>query len=71
VIRDYFGEDLVPTRAAPPPRTDATEHGDGRALGYSAGRRLWNVLKRIAAGASVAEEQALFTGTARRVYWLG
>jgi hypothetical protein len=32
---------------------------------------LWNALKRIAAGASAAEKQALFAGTARRVYRLG
>jgi predicted TIM-barrel fold metal-dependent hydrolase len=31
---------------------------------------LWNALKRIAAGASAAEKQALFSGTARRVYRL-
>ena len=29
---------------------------------------LWNAFKRIAAGASAAEKQALFHGTARRVY---
>jgi predicted TIM-barrel fold metal-dependent hydrolase len=32
---------------------------------------LWNALKRIAAGASDSEKQALFNGTARRVYRLG
>jgi predicted TIM-barrel fold metal-dependent hydrolase len=32
---------------------------------------LWNAFKRIAAGASAAEKQALFAGTARRVYRLG
>jgi predicted TIM-barrel fold metal-dependent hydrolase len=31
---------------------------------------LWNALKRIAAGASAAEKQALFSGTARRAYRL-
>ena len=31
---------------------------------------LWNALKRIAAGASPAEKQAMFAGTARRVYRL-
>jgi predicted TIM-barrel fold metal-dependent hydrolase len=31
---------------------------------------LWNALKRIAAGASQAEKEALFSGTARRVYRL-
>ena len=31
---------------------------------------LWNALKRIAAGASAAEKQALFSSTARRVYRL-
>jgi predicted TIM-barrel fold metal-dependent hydrolase len=31
---------------------------------------LWNAFKRIAAGASVDEETALFSGTARRVYRL-
>jgi predicted TIM-barrel fold metal-dependent hydrolase len=31
---------------------------------------LWNTFKRIAAGASAAEKQALFGGTARRVYRL-
>jgi predicted TIM-barrel fold metal-dependent hydrolase len=35
------------------------------------GAPLWNALKRIAAGASAAEKQALFAGTARRVYRLG
>jgi predicted TIM-barrel fold metal-dependent hydrolase len=32
---------------------------------------LWNALKRIAAGASESEKQAMFNGTARRVYRLG
>ena len=36
-------------------------------IGYAA---LWNALKRIAAGASDSEKQALFNGTARRVYRL-
>ena len=31
---------------------------------------LWNALKRIAGGASAAEKQAMFSGTARRVYRL-
>jgi predicted TIM-barrel fold metal-dependent hydrolase len=31
---------------------------------------LWNALKRIAAGASPSEKQAMFAGTARRVYRL-
>ncbi|MGP1680338.1 MAG: amidohydrolase family protein [Burkholderiales bacterium] len=31
---------------------------------------LWNAFKRIAAGASAAEKQALFSGTAKRVYRL-
>ena len=31
---------------------------------------LWNAFKRIAAGATPAEKQALFSGTARRVYRL-
>jgi len=31
---------------------------------------LWNALKRIASGASAAEKQAMFSGTARRVYRL-
>jgi predicted TIM-barrel fold metal-dependent hydrolase len=31
---------------------------------------LWNALKRIAAGASTSEKQAMFAGTARRVYRL-
>jgi predicted TIM-barrel fold metal-dependent hydrolase len=31
---------------------------------------LWNAFKRIAAGASAGEKQALFSGTARRVYRL-
>lgn len=31
---------------------------------------LWNAFKRIAAGASAAEKQALFSGTARRAYRL-
>jgi predicted TIM-barrel fold metal-dependent hydrolase len=32
---------------------------------------LWNALRRIVAGASVAEKRVLFAGTARRVYRLG
>ena len=32
---------------------------------------LWNAFKRIAAGATAAEKQALFNGTARRVYRIG
>jgi len=32
---------------------------------------LWNALKRIASGATAAEKDALFSGTARRVYRLG
>jgi L-fuconolactonase len=36
-------------------------------IGWAA---LWNAFKRIAAGASAAEKQALFSGTARRVYRL-
>jgi predicted TIM-barrel fold metal-dependent hydrolase len=35
--------------------------------GYAA---LWNAFKRIAEGASPSEKQALFNGTARRVYRL-
>jgi hypothetical protein len=31
---------------------------------------LWNALKRIAGGASLPEKQAMFSGTARRVYRL-
>jgi L-fuconolactonase len=31
---------------------------------------LWNAFKLLAAGASAAEKQALFSGTARRVYRL-
>jgi L-fuconolactonase len=31
---------------------------------------LWNAFKRIAAGASIAEKTALFSGTARRIYRL-
>jgi predicted TIM-barrel fold metal-dependent hydrolase len=31
---------------------------------------LWNAVKRIAAGASAEEKQALFSATARRVYRL-
>jgi predicted TIM-barrel fold metal-dependent hydrolase len=33
-------------------------------------RTLWNAFKRLAAGCSAAEKQALFAGTARRVYRL-
>jgi predicted TIM-barrel fold metal-dependent hydrolase len=40
---------------------------DKMGIGWAA---LWNALKRIAAGASPAEKQALFSGTARRVYRL-
>ncbi len=36
-------------------------------IGWAA---LWNAFKRIAAGASADEKQALFSGTARRVYRL-
>jgi L-fuconolactonase len=36
-------------------------------IGWAA---LWNAFKRIAAGASAAEKQALFSGTAGRVYRL-
>ena len=36
-------------------------------IGWAA---LWNTLKRITAGASPTEKQAMFTGTARRVYRL-
>ncbi len=36
-------------------------------IGYAA---LWNALKRIASGASAAEKEAIFSGTARRVYRL-
>jgi predicted TIM-barrel fold metal-dependent hydrolase len=41
---------------------------DKQSCGY---RTLWNAFKRIASGASEAEKQALFEGTARRVYDLG
>jgi predicted TIM-barrel fold metal-dependent hydrolase len=37
-------------------------------IGWAA---LWNAFKRIAAGSSAAEKQALFGGTARRAYRLG
>jgi L-fuconolactonase len=40
---------------------------DKGSCGYAA---LWNALKRIAAGCSAAEKQALFAGTARRFYRL-
>jgi L-fuconolactonase len=40
---------------------------DKMGIGWAA---LWNALKRIAAGASADEKQALFSGTARRVYRL-
>jgi predicted TIM-barrel fold metal-dependent hydrolase len=40
---------------------------DKMGIGWAA---LWNAFKRIAAGASAAEKQALFSGTARRVYRL-
>jgi L-fuconolactonase len=36
-------------------------------IGWTA---LWNALKRIVAGASATEKQAMFAGTARRVYRL-
>lgn len=36
-------------------------------IGYAA---LWNALKRIASGASAEEKEAIFSGTARRVYRL-
>jgi predicted TIM-barrel fold metal-dependent hydrolase len=36
-------------------------------IGYA---ELWNAFKRLAAGASAAEKQALFSGTARRAYRL-
>jgi L-fuconolactonase len=41
---------------------------DKGSCGYAA---LWNAFKRIAAGCSPAEKQALFSGTARRFYKLG
>jgi predicted TIM-barrel fold metal-dependent hydrolase len=41
---------------------------DKMAVGYV---QLWNAFKRIAAGASPDEKQALFAGTAARVYRLG
>jgi L-fuconolactonase len=34
-------------------------------------RTLWNAFKRIAAGASETEKDALFNATARRIYDLG
>ena len=40
---------------------------DRMSLGY---RVLWNGLKKIVAGASETEKQALFSGTATRVYRL-
>ena len=40
---------------------------DKMGIGWAA---LWNAFKRIAAGASAAEKQAMFSGTARRVYRL-
>ncbi len=40
---------------------------DKMGIGWAA---LWNALKRTASGASAAEKQALFSGTARRVYRL-
>jgi predicted TIM-barrel fold metal-dependent hydrolase len=40
---------------------------DKMGIGWAA---LWNAFKRIAAGASASEKQALFSGTARRVYRL-
>ena len=41
---------------------------DKGSYSYSTG---WNAFKRLAAGASATERQALFEGTARRVYRLG
>jgi predicted TIM-barrel fold metal-dependent hydrolase len=41
---------------------------DGMLCSY---RTLWNAFKRIVAGASAAEQRALFSGTASRVYRLG
>ncbi len=32
---------------------------------------LWNMFKRLTAGASAAEKKAIFSGTANRVYRLG
>ena len=40
---------------------------DKMGIGWAA---YWNALKRITAGASPAEKQAMFSGTARRVYRL-
>ena len=40
---------------------------DKMGIGYAA---LWNAFKRIASGASAEEKEALFAGTARRVYRL-
>jgi predicted TIM-barrel fold metal-dependent hydrolase len=40
---------------------------DKMGIGWAA---LWNALKRITAGASRAEKEAMFSGTARRVYRL-
>jgi L-fuconolactonase len=40
---------------------------DKMGIGWAA---LWNALKRIAAGASATEKQAMFNGTARRIYRL-
>ena len=40
---------------------------DKMGIGWAA---LWNTFKRIASGASAAEKQAMFSGTARRVYRL-
>jgi predicted TIM-barrel fold metal-dependent hydrolase len=40
---------------------------DKMGIGWAA---LWNTFKRIASGASSSEKQALFGGTARRVYRL-
>jgi predicted TIM-barrel fold metal-dependent hydrolase len=40
---------------------------DKQSCGYIA---LWNAFKRITAGASAAEKQALYSGTAARVYRL-
>jgi predicted TIM-barrel fold metal-dependent hydrolase len=40
---------------------------DKMGIGWAA---LWNAFKRIAAGASPEEKLALFSGTARRAYWM-
>jgi L-fuconolactonase len=41
---------------------------DKGSCGYAA---LWNTFKRITAGCSVTEKQALFSGTAAKFYRLG